>query len=45
MKKILCLLLSVCMLFSVVSFGASALAAKDTEPDLTFASLGTVESL
>lgn len=45
MKKILCLLLSVCLVFSVVSFGASAFAANDTESDLAFVSLGTVESL
>lgn len=45
MKKILCLLLSVCLLFSVLSLGASALAPSEKQPDLTFAPLGSVESL
>lgn len=45
MKKILCLLLSVCLLFSVLSLGASALAPSEKQPDLTFALLGSVESL
>lgn len=45
MKKILCLLLSVSLLFSVLSLGASALVPTAAQPDLTFVSLGTVESL
>ena len=45
MKKILCLLLSVCLVFSVVSFGASALAAKETEPETVYINLGSVDAV
>lgn len=45
MKKLFCLLLSVCMLFSVVSFGASALAANETEPETVYINLGSVDAV
>lgn len=45
MKKILCLLLSVSLLFSVLSLGASALAPGEKQTDLTFVTVGSVDAL
>lgn len=45
MKKILCLLLSVCLVFSVVSFGASALETNETKPETDYIYLGSVDAV